>query len=108
MLSDIDNMERFIERINSDSTAKDKKFFIRNITYVYYRVAYIIFSIYYIYMSYNWVSPDGGGEGSALVEKANLNAALKKLDDGSEEYNLMTDLYNQLDKCMQQNHGFEK
>jgi hypothetical protein len=56
-------------------------------------------------MSYNWVSPDGGGEGSALVAKANVNAALKKLDDGSEEYNLMTDLYNQLDKCMQQNTG---
>ena len=40
---------------------------------------------------------------SELVAKANVNAALKNLDDGSEEYNLMTDLYSQLDKCMQQN-----
>ena len=31
MLSDIDNMERFIERINSDSTAKDKKFLLETL-----------------------------------------------------------------------------
>ena len=52
-------------------------------------------------MSYNWVSPDGC-EGSQLVAKANANAALKNLDDGSEEYNLITDLRNNLSLCMKQ------
>ena len=53
--------------------------------------------------SYTWVSPDGGGEGSQLVARANAVATLKNLAKGSAEYNLITELNRQLSLCMQQN-----